>query len=118
MIHTVWFIWFANQFVVTIILMNLLIAVLGDTYANITSNQSQIRFNEEATMNRDYYHLVHAGVNNSYIYKLFDDKKIQHNPISLLSFKIEPKSMNEWAGVSSKIVGEIRMKFDSLLKHI
>ena len=118
MIHAVWFIWFANQFVVTIILMNLLIAVLGDTYANITSNQSQIRFNEEATMNKDYYHLVHAGVNNSYVYKLFEGKKEQHHPISLLSFKIEPKSMNEWAGVSSKIVGEIRIKFDSLLKHV
>lgn len=118
MIHVVWFIWFANQFVVTIILMNLLIAVLGDTYANITSNQSQIRFNEEATMNRDYYHLVHAGVNSSYVYKLFEGKKEQHHPISLLSFKIEPKSMNEWAGVSSKIVGEIRIKFDSLLKHV
>jgi len=118
MIHVVWFIWFANQFVVTIILMNLLIAVLGDTYANITSNQSQIRFNEEATMNRAHYHLVHAGVNSSCIYKLFDGKKEQHHPISLLSFKIEPKSMNEWAGVSSKIVGEIRLKFDSLLKHV
>jgi len=118
MIHAVWFIWFANQFVVTIILMNLLIAVLGDTYANITSNQSQIRFNEEATMNSDYYHLVHAAVNSSYVYKLFDGKKAQHHPISLLSFKIEPKSMNEWAGVSSRIVGEVRTKFDSLLKHV
>jgi hypothetical protein len=74
-------------------------------------------------MNRDYYHLIHAGVNSSYMYKLASfssghSKKEEHNPISLLSFKIEPKSLNEWAGVSSKIVGEIRLKFDSLLKHV
>jgi len=112
MIHIVWFVWFANQFIVTIILMNLLIAVLGDSYANITSNQSQIRFNEEAIMNRDYYHLVHAGVHSTYLYKLFENKKENHYPISLLSFKIDPKSMNEWSGISSKIVGEIRYKFD------
>ena len=55
LVDVIWCFWFLNEFVVTIILMNLLIALLIDTHAYVTSHQHIIRYRQEATQNLEFY---------------------------------------------------------------
>mmetsp|Transcript_3352 Transcript_3352/g.5063 ORF Transcript_3352/g.5063 Transcript_3352/m.5063 type:complete len:244 (-) Transcript_3352:104-835(-) len=57
MVNAVWFVWFANQFVNLIILLNFLIAVISQTYEKVISAQQTHNYLHKSQLNREYYEL-------------------------------------------------------------
>ena len=53
MIKTIWFFWFFNQMVNLIILLNFLIALIGETYGHITSQKIVFAYDHRASLNQE-----------------------------------------------------------------
>jgi len=61
-IGIIWFMWFANQFFILIILLNFLIAVISQSYENVMSKAVISKYRQRAQLNREC-RLVYAELN-------------------------------------------------------
>lgn len=53
MVCFIWILWFANQFLNLIILLNFLIAIISQSYDNVMSKSLEYKYNQRCQMNRE-----------------------------------------------------------------
>ena len=53
MVCFIWVLWFANQFLNLIILLNFLIAIISQSYDNVMSKSLEYKYNQRCQMNRE-----------------------------------------------------------------
>lgn len=54
MIYAIYFTWFINQIFIQIILLNFLIAVIGDSYKKVIDTEVIITYTSKAGLNREF----------------------------------------------------------------
>lgn len=54
----VWAVWYFNQLFIFIILLNFLIAVIGQSYENVMNNAIEFQYNNKATLNSEAHQLI------------------------------------------------------------
>ena len=53
-IYLIWLLWFANQFLILIILLNFLIAVLGKSQSDVMDGALMFKYQQRCELNREY----------------------------------------------------------------
>jgi hypothetical protein len=54
----IWSVWFLNQCVIMIIMMNFLVTVLVEVYTDVAENQANLNYRHKAELNHEYYMVV------------------------------------------------------------
>lgn len=57
-IYLMWFIWYMNQFIIVIILLNFLIAVISQSYENVMNSKSIMKYQDMAALNKEAYNFM------------------------------------------------------------
>jgi len=81
-------IWFMNQFIVMVILLNFLIAVISQSYEKVMDAKIIHQYKDKCSLNKEAYEYMR------YLPTLWD---FDSNTI-LLTLSLEPTENNEWAG--------------------
>jgi hypothetical protein len=53
-IFMIWFIWFANQYIILVIMLNFLISVISDTYVRVTERNKMHTYRYRNQLNIEY----------------------------------------------------------------
>ena len=68
--YLIWFVWFMNQFIIVIILLNFLIAVISQSYENVMNSKSIMKYQDMAALNKEAYQFMnHWGFKHPLIKK-------------------------------------------------
>jgi len=66
--YLVWLIWWFNQFMIVIILLNFLIAVISQSYENVMNSATILKFKDIAQLNREAYLVMQYLPNTRMVY--------------------------------------------------
>ena len=68
--YLIWFVWYMNQFIIVIILLNFLIAVISQSYENVMNSKSIMKYQDMASLNKEAYQFMnHWGFKHPLIKK-------------------------------------------------
>jgi len=54
----IWVIWFLNQFLLLVIMLNFLISVISDTYVRVSAREKMYRYHFRNQLNINYFKIV------------------------------------------------------------
>lgn len=60
MLNLIWFTWLMNQFFLTIILLNFLIAILAESFNVVMAEEMQHTYKQRVTLNKDTFLVMHT----------------------------------------------------------
>jgi len=109
-----YFNFFIYSFFITIVLLNLLIAITGDTFDKETSNREASSYKERAQMLLDF-ELIHA-----LFYEDHPDKRTYFYILKYLSKGDRDNNSNEWEGkmkTFARKMGKIQATVEELAKN-
>ena len=78
MLFTIWLVWFLQQFIILICLLNFLIAIVSQSYENVMSKKEQFKYRERVLMNKEcltvlQYFIVLSNFNTILIVSQIDE---------------------------------------------
>ena len=98
----IWLVWWLNQFVIVIIMLNFLISVISQSYENVMNSKEVMKYRNRSTYNREtYYFLDMICLLNFFTFKkLTGRKQINENQIiiSIPTAASIVEETSEWAG--------------------
>ena len=94
---TIWFVWWLNQFIIVIIMLNFLISVISQSYENVMNSHKIKRYQDIATFNKEVYEFLAAIGILSFI---SNKKQINQNKIVIAAESNDEASdeTDEWVG--------------------
>ena len=94
---TIWFVWWVNQFIIVIIMLNFLISVISQSYENVMNSHKIKRYQDIAALNKEVYEFLAAV---GLLSLLTSKEQINQNKIVIAMTPTEEtaEETDEWVG--------------------
>ena len=112
MMTLIWAIWLANIFFCLIILLNFLIAIIGQSYEQVMERKNQFKYQHRSELNRECFLFLRTFTSLS---KLFREDGGSFNVVYIWSAIAGADDESEdWFGMLSSVKGHIKSEGQSL----
>jgi hypothetical protein len=106
-VYTIYIFWFANQFLISIVLINFLIAVISQSYENVMDTATMIKYSQRCDLNSQI----------SIIYEHSGSLKKNFDCV-ILSSNTSHGGDKEWSGFCQSVKGYVKEQNAKVLTNI